>query len=115
MFDIGFWEIAVIGVVALIVVGPEEFPAMVRNATRGIAKLRNMIGDVKSDLSHEIDKVEELKRLIEEETKISEMQDVMNDINGTSVSVPSQSSTQAVATKVNEKTSSSGSPETTTK
>ena len=113
MFDIGFWEIAVIGVVALIVVGPEEFPAMVRNATRGIAKLRNMIGDVKSDLSHEIDKVEELKRLIEEETKISELQDVMNDINGTSV--PSQSPTQAIATKVNEKTSSSGSPETTTK
>jgi len=113
MFDIGFWEIAVIGVVALIVVGPEEFPAMVRNATRGIAKLRDMIGSVKSDLSHEIDKVEELKRLIAEEAKISELQDVMTDINGTSV--PSQSPTQAVVTKINEKTSSPGSSEATTK
>jgi len=113
MLDIGFWEIAVIGVVALVVVGPEEFPAMVRNATRSIAKLRNMIGAVKSDLSHEIDKVEELKRLIEEETKIAEMQDVMNDINGTAV--PSKPQAQAVVNKANEKTSSSGPPETTTK
>jgi len=112
MFDIGFWEIAVIGVVALLVVGPEEFPAMVRNATRGIAKLRDMMGAVKSDLSHEIDKVEELKRLIAEEAKIAELQDVMNDINGTSV--PSQSPT-AVVTKINEKTSSSGSSEAATK
>jgi len=113
MFDIGFWELTVIGVVALIVVGPEEFPAMVRNVTRGIAKLRNVAGAVKEDLSHEIDKAEELKRLIERETKIAEMQDVMNDINGTAV--PSQSQTQSAVTKANEKTTSSGSPEATSK
>jgi len=114
MVDIGFWEIAVIGVVALIVVGPEEFPVMVRNVTRSIAKLRNMMGAVKSDLSHEIDKVEELKRLIAEETKIAEMQDVMNDINGTAV--PKQSQTQTVVTKkVDEKPPPSGPPETTSK
>ncbi|NOY62665.1 MAG: twin-arginine translocase subunit TatB, partial [Gammaproteobacteria bacterium] len=31
MFDIGFWEITVIAVIALLVVGPDEFPQLVRS------------------------------------------------------------------------------------
>jgi len=93
MFDIGFWEILVIAVVALVVVGPEEFPVLVRSAGRGLGKLRGFMSSVRNDLDYEIDRANEVKRLIEEETKIAEMHNLLNE-NTTSVS--SKSSTNKV-------------------
>ena len=58
MFDIGFWELTVIAVIALIVVGPEDFPSLVRNISRGIAKVRQFVSAVKSDMDFEIERVE---------------------------------------------------------
>lgn len=34
MFDIGFWELVVIGVVALVVLGPERLPVAIRTASQ---------------------------------------------------------------------------------
>ncbi len=73
MFDIGFWEIVLIGVVALLVVGPNEFPSLVRNIGRGVGKMRGMLSSVKADLDYEIDKANELKRLMEKESEILEL------------------------------------------
>jgi len=73
MFDIGFWEIIVITVVALVVVGPDEFPSLVRSIGTGLGKVRRFLSSVKSDLDYEIDRANEVKRLIAEETKIAEM------------------------------------------
>jgi len=86
MFDIGFWELAVIGVIALIVVGPEEFPTLVRSFTNGVAKIRQFLSAVKSDMDFEIDRVEEIKRLVEKEAKLAEMEELVKDL-GSSVSV----------------------------
>ena len=93
MFDIGFWELAIIAVIALIVVGPEEFPALVRNMTAGIRKIREFISAVKSDMDFEIERVEELKRLVEKEAKLAEMDELAKDL-GQSISVSQSKSTQ---------------------
>ena len=78
MFDIGFFEIIVIAVVALIVVGPEEFPGLVRNVGRAIGKLRQFLGSVKQDFDYEIDKANELKEMIAKETELSELRDILD-------------------------------------
>ena len=66
MFDIGFWELAVIGIVALLVIGPDRLPAVARTTGLWISKIRRMISSVKDDISKEL-KAEELKRLMEEQ------------------------------------------------
>ena len=72
MFDIGFWEIAVIAVVALLVVGPEEFPALVRTVGSWLGKVRRFLTDTKNDLEKEFHKADELKKRIEKEAEIVE-------------------------------------------
>lgn len=71
MFDIGFWEITVIAVVALLVVGPDEFPALVRNMGIWIGKIRSFMTETRNDLEREFNKAEELKKLIEKETHLA--------------------------------------------
>jgi sec-independent protein translocase protein TatB len=65
MFDIGFSEIVVIGVVALLVFGPEELPRVARLAGHMLGKFRRYVDGVKSELSQEME-MAELKRLQEE-------------------------------------------------
>lgn len=45
MFDIGWSELLVIGIVALVVIGPKELPGVVRSIAQNIAKLRRMASD----------------------------------------------------------------------
>ncbi len=53
MFDIGFWELALISVVALLVVGPERLPGLVRTTSGWVRKLRGFVSSVKNDLENE--------------------------------------------------------------
>lgn len=48
MFDIGWSELVVIGVVALVVIGPKELPGMLRTVGGAIAKIRRMAGEFQS-------------------------------------------------------------------
>ncbi len=77
MFDIGFWEIVLIAVVALLVVGPNELPSLIRNIGQGIGKLRGFLSSVKSDLDYEIDKANEIKQMIEKETEIARLHEII--------------------------------------
>ena len=54
MFDIGFWELTIIGVVALVIVGPERLPGLARTAGLWVGKGRRMLADVKRDIDREI-------------------------------------------------------------
>lgn len=54
MFDVGFWELALIGVVALMIVGPERLPGVVRTAGRWVGKGRRILQDAKADLEREM-------------------------------------------------------------
>lgn len=62
MFDVGFSEIFVIGIVALIVLGPERLPKVARTAGHLLGRLQRYVSDVKADINREI-QLEELKKL----------------------------------------------------
>ena len=72
MFDIGFSEIVLIAVVALLVVGPKEFPTLVRKVGEWVGAVRRAINTVKSEIDKEIHKADEIKRLMERELEIAE-------------------------------------------
>ena len=62
MFDIGFSELIVIGIVALVVVGPERLPKVARTAGLFLGRLQRYVADVKADIGREM-QLEELKKL----------------------------------------------------
>ncbi|MFO1397985.1 MAG: Sec-independent protein translocase protein TatB [Burkholderiales bacterium] len=62
MFDIGFSEIVVIAVVALIVIGPERLPKTARTLGHLFGRLQRYVNDVKSDINREIE-LDELRKL----------------------------------------------------
>jgi sec-independent protein translocase protein TatB len=62
MFDIGFSEIVVIGVVALVVIGPERLPKAARTMGHLFGRLQRYVGEVKADISREME-LDELRRL----------------------------------------------------
>ncbi|HWN31078.1 MAG TPA: Sec-independent protein translocase protein TatB, partial [Burkholderiales bacterium] len=62
MFDIGFSEILVIAVVALIVIGPERLPKVARTLGHLFGRLQRYVAEVKADIDREM-QMEELKKL----------------------------------------------------
>jgi len=66
MFDIGFQELMLIMVVALLVIGPERMPGLVRKAGLWFGKARRFITSVKDDINQELAQ-DELKRLIQDQ------------------------------------------------
>lgn len=68
MFDIGFSELMVIGIVALLVLGPERLPKVARTTGHLLGRLQRYVADVKSDINREM-QLEELKKLQEEARK----------------------------------------------
>jgi len=62
MFDIGFSELLVIAVVALIVIGPERLPRVARTMGHLFGRMQRYVNQVKSDISREME-LEELRKL----------------------------------------------------
>ena len=54
MFDVGFWELAIIAVIALLVIGPERLPKAARTAGLWVGRARRMVADVKADIDREV-------------------------------------------------------------
>lgn len=78
MFDIGFWELAIIGVVTLIVVGPERMPALARTAGKWFGRLSRFITSVKSDIDREL-KAEEMKKAMAKHTESAGLHDIIEE------------------------------------
>ena len=62
MFDVGFSEILVIGLVALIVIGPERLPRVARTLGILAGRLQRYVADVKADINREVE-LEELRKM----------------------------------------------------
>lgn len=77
MFDIGFWELAIIAVVGLIVIGPDKLPGVARTAGMWIGRTRRFVTQVKSDIDREL-KQEELKKALERDAGLDELKEIMN-------------------------------------
>lgn len=62
MFDIGFSELMVIAVVALIVIGPERLPKVARTVGHLFGRMQRYVNDVKADISREM-ALDDLRKL----------------------------------------------------
>ena len=79
MFDIGFWELFLILILALLVVGPERLPKAARTAGYWFGKARRYVEGVKEEVANEFD-VGELKRMVHnQEVQINELQGKLNE------------------------------------
>ena len=79
MFDIGFWELMIIGLVALLVVGPERLPKLAYTAGKWLGKGRSMLSAVKTEIDKEM-KAEELKQILEKQKKqLNPLEEVIED------------------------------------
>jgi len=65
VFDIGFSELVVIGLVALIVIGPERLPRVARTVGHLVGRLQRYVADVKADINREVE-LEELRKMRDE-------------------------------------------------
>ena len=54
MFDIGFWELLVIGVLALLVLGPERLPGAIRSTLKTVRSVRNTAHGFKQEVEHQL-------------------------------------------------------------
>lgn len=78
MFDIGFSELLVIGIVALIVIGPEKLPRVARTIGHLAGRLQRYVADVKADINREIE-LDELRKMRDSmQQAASEMQSAVD-------------------------------------
>lgn len=77
MFDIGFWELTVIAIIALVVIGPDRLPGFARAAGLWIGKARRFFYSVKNDIDREL-QVEEMKRIIKPR-EFEEIHEIMEE------------------------------------
>lgn len=70
MFDFGFSEMLIIGVVALVVLGPERLPTVARTAGEWVGKAQRFVAQVKSDIDREAS-LSELKKIQDEAKAIA--------------------------------------------
>ncbi len=83
MFDIGFSELLMIAIVALVVIGPERLPGVARNVGRFTGRLQRYVNDIKRDFNREIE-FDEIRRLQQEmETTVQTMQEAMRVVEST--------------------------------
>lgn len=79
MFDIGFSELMVIAIVALVVIGPERLPRVARTAGHLMGRLQRYVNDVKADISREME-LDELRKFKDEFEKTAQtVQTQVND------------------------------------
>ena len=82
MFDIGFWELALIGVVALLVVGPDRLPGLARTVGLWVGRIRRYVTTVRDDIEREF-QADELKKMLDKPDELSSLQDIVDETTGT--------------------------------
>ena len=81
MFDIGFWEIIFILVIALLVIGPERLPRIARTTGLWVGKMRGFVATVKADIDQEL-ATEELKKVLAKQAAIPEIEELIDELTG---------------------------------
>ena len=85
MFDSGFLEMLVIGVIALLVIGPERLPSVAAKVGKFIGKIKAFVATTREDIEKEIRADELRNMLIMQKEEINELRDIVkntqNDVN----------------------------------
>lgn len=80
MFDVGFSELCMVALVALLVIGPERLPKVARLTGFWLGKTRNMIASVKAEINAEL-QAEEMRQLLKEQAGLDELQKIQDDFS----------------------------------
>lgn len=79
MFDFGFWELMLVGIVALLVVGPERLPRLAREIGVWVGKAKRFVNSVRSDIEREF-KAEELQKILnKQQDEIQELKGMLTE------------------------------------
>lgn len=76
MFDIAFTELMVVGVIALLVIGPERLPKVARTAGQWLGRLNRYVSQVKQDIDRDI-KLDELRKMQQEMKDSAQRYEIM--------------------------------------
>jgi sec-independent protein translocase protein TatB len=94
MFDIGFSELLLIGVIALLVIGPERLPKVARTAGMWVGRARRFVNSVRRDIEQEIN-AEEIKKNLEAHKASNPVHEIIEDTKQSFVDIKKE--TDAVA------------------
>ncbi|PID61009.1 MAG: twin-arginine translocase subunit TatB [Gammaproteobacteria bacterium] len=79
MFDIGFTEMMLIGVVSLIVIGPERLPAVARTVGTWVGRVRRFVTGVRADFTRELESGDLRKLIGDQREQINELKKMVNE------------------------------------
>lgn len=79
MFDFGFWELTIVMVVALLVVGPERLPVLAGQVGRWVGKAKRVLHSIRSDIESEIKAAELQEILKKQQGEIGELKEILKD------------------------------------
>ena len=96
MFDVGFSEVVIIAIIALVILGPERLPKVARTLGFWVGKARRMVADVKSDIDREM-RESELAGLRKLGDEIS---DVKNEFQSAAGEVADDSGVESVVESI---------------
>jgi len=79
MFDFGFAELLIVGIVALLVIGPERLPSVARKAGTYFARIRRFVTNVRADVEREF-RTDELQEMLKkQQDELQSLKDVVNE------------------------------------
>jgi sec-independent protein translocase protein TatB len=78
MFDIGFWEMVVVGIVALVVIGPERLPKVARIAGLWLGRARRTLVSVQDEIRREL-KADELKEILDKQARSLPLETILEE------------------------------------
>ena len=81
MFDIGFWELTIIAIIALLVVGPDRLPGLARTVGLWVGKIRRFLSGVKNSIDREL-QADKLRKMIKP-SEFDEVQEMIEDTRST--------------------------------
>ena len=90
MFDVGFWELVVVAVVALVVIGPERLPKAARVAGMWLGKARRTLASVKSEIDREL-KAQELQEILSKQARSNPLETLIEEPHPAARSEPAKS------------------------
>ena len=96
MFDVGFSEVVIIAIIALVILGPERLPKVARTLGFWVGKARRMVADVKTDIDREMRESElaDLRKLGDE------ISDVKNEFQSAAGKVADDSGVESVVESI---------------
>ena len=80
MFDIGFPELIIVGIVALLVIGPEKLPDTIRTIAQWVARIKRSLANIKLELENEIG-ADEIRAQIHNESIMKDLNETRADLN----------------------------------